>query len=402
MIALNRGITVMAPVRWLLVGLALLLGFAVPFGGPVAAQPAGEYSTRARNVILMDAATGAVLYQLRPDERVSPASMSKLMTVTLVFKALKSGQLRASDEFVMSLNAWKNGGAPSGTSAMMVPLNQKARLDELLQGLIVQSGNDAAIAVAEGIAGSEVAFSKLMTEEGLRIGLKNSTFRNPTGLHHPEHLMSVRDLALLARHIIREYPDYYPMFAQREFPYRKHKFINRNPLLGSPGVEGMKTGYIKEAGYGLVATATQDGRRLIAVTTGYEKAEDRKSDTLKLLDWGFKGFTEHKIFDAGETVGQARVWGGNRMFLPLVGKGDVSILLPRFPANQKLKADIIYTGPLKAPISKGDVVAQLRVSSTTGAVTEVPLVASVDVTRTGVVRRGFDSLVHLALRLVPL
>jgi len=407
MIAFDRGITRLAAgcarrATLAVLTLTVVLSAALGTSWPVVAQSSAEFSTRARNVILMDATTGAVLYQLRADERVSPASMSKLMTVTLVFKALKSGQLKASDEFVMSLNGWKNGGAPSGTSAMMVPLNQKARLDELLQGMVVQSGNDAAIAVAEGIAGSEAAFAKLMTEEGLRIGLKNSTFRNPTGLHDPEHLMTARDLALLARHIIREYPDYYPLFAQREFQYRKHKFINRNPLMGSPGVEGMKTGYIKQAGYGLVATASQDGRRLIAVAVGYDKAEERKTDTLKLLEWGFKGFTEHKVFEAGETIGQARVWGGSRMFLPLVGKGDVAILLPRFPANQKLKAEIVYTGPLKAPISKGDVVAHLRVSSTSGAVNEVPLVAGEDVTRSGVVRRGFDSLVHMALQLVPL
>lgn len=384
-------------------GAVLLLLLAAAYGtSPVLAQqPAGaEFSSRARNVILMDAGTGAVLYQLRPDELISPASMSKLMTVTLVFKALKSGQLKPSDEFLMSVNAWRNGGAPSGTSAMMVPLNQKARLDELLQGIIVQSGNDAAIAVAEGIAGSEAAFAKLMNEEGLRIGLKRSSFRNPTGLHHPEHLMTVRDLALLARHIIREYPEYYRTFAQREFPYRKHKFINRNPLLGMPGVEGMKTGYIKEAGYGMVATAMQDGRRLIAVVAGFDKAEERKADTQKLLEWGFKGFTEHKLFDAGETVGQARVWGGNRMFVPLVGKGDVGILLPRFPANQRLKAEIVYNGPLKAPIATGDVVAQLRVTSTSGAVNEVPLMAGEPVERAGVVRRGLDTLVHLALRWV--
>ncbi len=349
----------------------------------------------------MDAQTGAILYQLRADDLKSPASMSKLMTVALVFKALKSGQLKASDEFVMSLNAWKTGGAPSGTSAMMVPLNQKARLDELLQGAIVQSGNDAAIAIAEGIAGSEAKFAQLMEAEGRRIGLKKSTFRNATGLHHPEHLMTARDLAVLARHIILEYPDYYPMFAQREFQYRKHKFINRNPLIGSPGIEGMKTGFIKESGYGMVASALQDGRRLIAVVGGFDKAEDRKTETQRLLDWGFKSFTGYKIFESGEVVGQARVWGGDRMFVPLVGRGgDVQVQLPRFPANQRLKAEIVYVGPLKAPIQKGDVVAHLRVTSTSNTINEVPLVAAEPVEKAGVVRRGFDTLMHLALRWV--
>jgi D-alanyl-D-alanine carboxypeptidase (penicillin-binding protein 5/6) len=363
----------------------------------------GDFTTKARNAILMDATSGATLFQLRPDEMISPASMSKLMTAVMVFKALKSGKLKASDEFVMSVNAWRNGGAPSGTSAMMVPLNQKARLDELLQGIIVQSGNDAAMCIAEGIAGSEAAFAKLMTEEGVRIGLKNSTFQNATGLHHPGHLTTARDLAVLARHIIREYPDYYAMFGQKEFLYRKHRFINRNPLLfGNLGVEGMKTGYIKEAGYGMVVTAQQDGRRLVAVVAGLATADERKSEAQKILDWGFKSFTGHRVFDAGETVGQVRVWGGNRMFVPLIGQGDVSIWLPRFPANQRLKAEIVYNGPLKAPIQKGDVVAQLRVTSTSGAINEVPLVAAEHIDRAGVIRRGLDTLVHMALKWVLL
>jgi D-alanyl-D-alanine carboxypeptidase (penicillin-binding protein 5/6) len=387
--------------RGLLILLFLLLaGWAF---GPAAAQGPSEFTTKARNAILMDAATGAILYQLRAEDPVSPASMSKLMTAVMAFKALKAQKLRASDEFVMSVNAWRTGGAPSGTSAMMVPVNTKARLDELLQGIIVQSGNDASIAIAEGMAGSEAAFAKLMEQEGRRIGLRSSTFRNATGLHDPEHLMTARDLAVLARHIITEYPEYYPLFAQKEFQYRKHKFVNRNPLLfANIGVEGMKTGHIKESGFGMVLTARQDGRRLIAVVCGLSNAEERKSEAQKLIEHGFKSFTEYKVFDAGETVGQARVWGGNRMFVPLVGHDGVGILLPRFPANQRLKADIVYKGPLKAPIQRGDVVAHLRVTSTSGAINEVPLAAAEEVARAGVVRRGLDTLMHLTLRWVLL
>ena len=198
--------------------------------------------------------------------------------------------------------------------------------------------------------------------------------------------MTARDLAVLARHIIREYPDYYPLFAQREFQYRKHKFINRNPLLfANIGVEGMKTGYIKESGYGMVVTAKQEDRRLIAVVGGLGNAEERKTEAQKLIEQGFKNFSEYKVFDAGETVGQARVWGGDRMFVSLVGRTMSAILLPRFPANQRLKAEIVYNGPLKAPIQKGDTVASLRVTSTSSAVNEVPLVAAEDVVRAGVV-----------------
>lgn len=398
--------TILAPVQTCRYAAVVLLTALLAISMSPAAraqQSAAEFSTRARTAVLMDAATGAILYQVRAEEQVAPASMSKLMTAALAFKALKSGQLKASDEFVMSVNAWRTGGAPSGTSAMMVPVNQKARLDELLQGIIIQSGNDAAIAVAEGMAGTEAKFADMMTAEGRRIGLRNSTFKNATGLHHPEHLMTARDLAVLARHIIREYPDYYPIFAQREFQYRKHKFFNRNPLLTTmPGVEGMKTGYIKESGYGMVATALQDGRRLIAVVTGLAAAEDRKAEAHRMLEWGFKGFSEFKVFDAGEAVGKVRVWGGNRMFVEVVGQGSIGILLPRASPNQRLKAEIIYKGPLKAPVQRGDAVAHLRVSSPSGALNEVPLVAVEDVQRAGVVRRGFDTLVHMALKWVLL
>ncbi len=362
-----------------------------------------EFTPKAKQAILMDAASGAVLYQFHADELVPPASMSKLMTLAVLFKSIKGGQLGLSDEFLVSEQAWRRGGAPSGTSAMMVPVNTKARLDELIQGIIIQSGNDACIAVAEGMAGTEDAFARIMEAEARKLGLKKSTFRNATGLYHPEHLMTARELAILARHLITEYPDQYRIFSQKEFPYRKHKFVNRNPLLFlSLNVDGLKTGFIKESGYGLVASALQDGRRLIVVVGGLATAADRKDEAQKLLEWGFKSFAEFKLFDAAETVGQARVWGGERMYVSLVGQGDVAVILPRFPANQKLRAEIIYSGPLKAPLKKGDQVAKLRVTSSSSAVNEVPLFASEDVAVAGMMRRGIDSLVHMAFKWVPL
>ena len=248
------------------------------------------------------------------------------MTLAVLFRTLKGGKLSTTDEFVMSVNAWRKGGAPSKTSAMMVPVNTKVKLSELIQGIIVQSGNDACISVAEGIAGSEDNFAKLMTEEARRIGLKKSTFGNATGLPNPAQLMSARELGRLARFLIREYPEHYPVFGQKEFPYRHHKFINRNPLLFlGIGADGMKTGFIKEAGYGLVGSAVQDGRRLIVVIMGLNTAEERKAESLRILEWGFKSFTEFKLFDEGEVVGQARVWGGDRMYVPLTGKGELRV-----------------------------------------------------------------------------
>jgi D-alanyl-D-alanine carboxypeptidase (penicillin-binding protein 5/6) len=214
--------------------------------------------------------------------------------------------------------------------------------------------------------------------------------------------MSVRDLAVLSRHIIKSYPEYYATYGQREFAYRKHKFINRNPLLSlSIGVDGLKTGFIKEAGYGIAASAKQGDRRLIAVVNGCATAEERKEEARKLLEWGFRAFTEFKIFSAGEIIGQARVWGGDRMFVSLAGIEDVTVLLPRFPVNQRLKADIVYNGPLKTPIRKGDPIARLRVVSSTNTQNDVQLFAIEDVAAGPMWRRGLDSLTHLATRWIP-
>ena len=388
-----------------------LLAFALAFAAApvlIAAPQAGapgnqQQQTRAKQAILMDAGSGAVLYQHNADELAPPASMSKLMTLAVVFRALKNGEVKLEDEVLMSERAWRTGGAPSGTSAMMVPVNTRETLEEMLQGIAVQSGNDACIALAEHVAGSEDAFAQRMTEEARRIGLSKSTFRNATGLHHPEHLMTARELALLARHIITEYPDRYAVFAQKDFQYRKHRFVNRNPLLNQvAGVDGLKTGYVKEAGYGMVGSAVQDGRRLIVVVNGLANADDRKEEARKLLEWGFKSFAEFKLFDAGEVVGYARVWGGNSMYVPLAGTSALEVLLPRAPANQKLRAEIVYNGPLKAPISKGDPVAMLRVTSSSSAASELPLYAAEDVPQAGLMRRGLDSLVHLAFGWVAL
>ena len=363
------------------------------------AQTQPDLTTKARQAILMDADSGAVLFQHNADELMAPASMSKLMTLAVIFKALKTGQIKLEDEFLMSVNAWRTGGAPSGTSAMLVPVNTKEPLDQLLQGIIVQSGNDACIAIAEGMAGSEEAFARVMMEEARKLGLAKSTFRNATGLHHPEHLMTARELVVLARHLVRDFPEYYGRFAQREFMYRKHRFINRNPILFTElGVDGLKTGYTKEAGYGIAASARQGNRRLLLVVNGMERQDERKSEAVRLLEWGFKSYTEYKLFDVGEVVGQARVWGGSRMFLPLVGSDGVQVVFPRLPVNQRLRAEIIYKSPLKAPIAKGDVVAQLRISTPSQAVSEVPLVAAEDVAPAGVLRRGLDTLVHMAFR----
>ena len=285
---------------------------------------------------------------------------------------------------------------------MFVPINKSATVEQMIRGLIVQSGNDAAIAIAAHMAGSEAAFAKLMEREAKRLGMTNSTFGNASGLPHPKQLMSARDLIILARYLIYDLAEYYPYFAEREFKYRRFRFINRNRLLFLKlGVDGLKTGFTNKAGYGGVFSAVRNGRRLIAMVGGLRQKKERWAEARKLIDWGYNDFSEVKVFDEGEIVGQARVWGGSSIFVPLVGKGAVKIYLPRLPENQRLRGQIIYQGPLKPPIRRGDQIAMLRVRSSTGTQGQVPLFAAQDVERGGLMRRGLDSLFHLAFGWLP-
>ena len=385
-----------------------VLALAPAWLGGAVAQQSGGFSTTAKNAILMDYESGSIIYQKAADELVAPASMSKLMTLAVLFKALKDGEVTLETEFQTSENAWRKGGAPSGTAAMFIPINNKTPIGELIQGIAVQSGNDAAMTVAEGLAGSVENFAKMMEAEARRIGLEKSTFRNATGLPDPEHLMTARELAELARYIIKNYPDRYKVFSQREFAYRKHKFYNRNPLLSADiGVDGMKTGHTTEAGYGMVVPSGSDGRRLIGVVMGCETEKERQSETRRMLEWGVKSVASAKLFDAGEAVGYARVWGGTDFYVPLAGDGDLEVILPKFPLNQKIRGEIVYEGPLKPPVKKGDQVAMFRVTSMVPgssepiAVSETPLYAENDVGEAGFYWRGVDSLLHLGLAVVP-
>ena len=376
---------------------------AVLAQGSLATADEQAFTTKAPRAVLMDADTGAILFQVKADDLAPPASLSKLMTLAVLFKAIKSGQIKASDEFLMSVNAWRKGGAPSGTSAMMVPVNTKAHVDELIQGIAIQSGNDACISVAEGISGSEANFAKAMTEEARRIGMPKSTFANATGLSEPNHLMTARELAILARYIITEYSDQYHVFGQKEYLYRTHKFYNRNPLLSlTIGADGMKTGHTEDAGFGLVGSAVQAGKRLIVVVMGLANENQRRDEAAKLIEWGYKSFSTVKLYDDAEVIGQARVWGGQQMYVGLSAKGDVTLSLPKYPSSQRLSAEIVYKAPLKPPVKKGDQVAVLRITSTSSAQSEVPLFAAEDVPKGGIVRQGLDSLVLMALRRLAL
>jgi len=371
----------------------VLLAMAFGFSGPVRAQ----IETEATYAFLIDEDTRTILFEKNADELMAPASMSKLMTLAVVFQALEDGKITLDSEMPVSEFAWRTGGAPSGTSAMFAPLNSRVKVSDLLQGVIVQSGNDACIILAEGLAGSEDAFAEQMNDYARRIGMKKSTFVNSTGLPHPKHLMTARELALLAMHIIEKFPKYYPYFQQKEFKYRTHMFYNRNPLIyANIGADGLKTGFTAESGYGVVGSAVQDGRRLVVVQNGIKSQAGRKDDATRLVNWGFKNFERFVLFKSDEIVGEALVWGGQQRYVKLRGEGDVSLLLPKNAKQKKLHGEIVYLGPVKAPIDDGDRIGELRVTAEGGITTSAPLYAAESVEQAGVIKQGFDSLLHLA------
>jgi len=354
-------------------------------------------ATSAKFAILMDANSGAVLLEKRADDLMSPASMSKLMTMLMVFEALKAGEVSLDDEFHISENAWRRGGATSGGSTMYAELNSSIKLGDLVQGVIVQSGNDACIALAEGMAGTEETFAKNMTLRAREMGLKKSTFMNSTGLPHPKHKTTARELALIARHIIYDLGKYYHYYSQQEFTWNKITQRNRNPLLyQNIGADGLKTGFIREAGYGLVASAKRKGQRLILVINGMTSSKRRSSEARKLLDWGFRAFKPFTVFKANEEIGLASVWGGTKPYLKLVSNEPIAVMLTR-SQRKNIKAEIVYQGPLQAPIKKGAQVAKLRLTAKGGITNELPLYAGEDMKRGGLWARAFGALVYLAL-----
>ena len=368
---------------WLLLVLA-----AVP-----AAFAQENYETKAAQTILIDARTGRVLFEKDADTPVPPASMSKLMTMTMVFEALKAGKLTLDQTFKVSVDAWRRGGAVSGGSTMYAEVNSNVALDDLIKGSIVQSANDACIVIAENMAGSESAFAQRMTERAHELGAKNATFRNATGLPDPEHRMSARDLSVIARHIINDFPEYYKYYSIPEFTWNKITQKNRNPLLKDyPGADGMKTGYTKEAGYGLVGSAERDGRRLIMVIAGLKSLPERRAEAQNLLDWGFRQFRSVDVYAKGDRVGQARVWGGTRRNVPLLAAANVRLALTA--AEQEMaEVKLAYNGPLMAPVEAGAEVGKVRFIIDGITVADVPVVTADAVSaETSMWSRALDSV----------
>lgn len=359
---------------------------------------AEDYDTRASHAIVIDSRSGAVLFEKSADEPVPPASMSKVMTMLMVFEKLRKGSLKLTDRFIISENAWRTGGAPSGSSTMYAELGSSVVLSDLIQGVIVQSGNDAAIAIAEGISGSEEAFAASMTARARELGLTISTFKNATGLPAEGHVSSVRELSSLARYLIEVFPEDYKYYSQPEFTWNDIRQRNRNPLLGNyEGADGVKTGYIRESGYGMIGSAERNGRRLIVVVSGLKSSRERAEETRRLLDFGFRQFRRVRLFEVGETVGRARVWGGQSSTVRLVAKQDIATSMSDEEMT-KAEARLSYKGPLVAPLRAGTEIGSVKVLIDGKFVSSGPVMIGDSVEATDSIwSKALDSALFMAL-----
>ena len=358
-----------------------------------------EPQINAPHAILIDAENGGVLYQRDPDKLVFPASLAKLMTAEYVFHQLKEGKIKPTDEYTVSEYAWRTGGAPSHSSTMYAAIHSKVPVADLLHGMIVQSGNDACIVLAEGLAGSESAFAEKLTERAREIGLEKSVFANSNGLPNPDTHVTTRELAMLAQHIILEYPDLYTIFGEREYTWNKIRQFNRNPLLTmSIGADGLKTGFTQEAGYVLVGSAVQNGLRLIVVVNGAKNAKERGDDAKKLLEWGFRSFEQRVLFAAGTTVGSAKVYGGADSKVGLIADRQVRVMMPK-AGSDRLIARIVYTGPVPAPVKKGQEIGAIKVWRGDSLILTQPLQATDDVGKGTLTQRAFDAVTEMVIAL---
>jgi serine-type D-Ala-D-Ala carboxypeptidase (penicillin-binding protein 5/6) len=382
-----------------LVGFALA-AFAAPANlGLVGGSKSTDFQTTAPYVILLDAESGTVLFEKYADTPTPPSSMAKLMTSEVVFNELKQGRIKLDTEYLVSEDAWRRGGAPSHTSSMFASIHSKVRVEDLIQGAVVQSGNDACITLAEGIAGNEQAFVAMMNKRARELGLQKAYFTNSTGLPDPAQKVTVRELGRLARHIIRTYPEYYRYYGEHEFTWNKIKQPNRNPLLTmNLGADGLKTGFTVDGGYGMVGSAVQNGLRLIVVVNGLKSAKERGDEAKRLLEFGFKGFDARPLFNDGQVVGDAKLFGGASGGVTLVGQGPISVLMPK-NSSDHISAKIVYAGPVPAPVAVGQQIANLNIYRGDSLVLEAPLYAAESVERGNLRQRAFDGAAELVIGL---
>ncbi len=386
---------------------AAAVALAIGWGGIVyaannsvqgAKKDEGGFDGDAPTAILIEANSGSVLFEKNADELRAPSSMMKLMTAEVVFNAIKNGKVKLTDEYRISENAWRKGGAPAGGSTMFAALNSKVSVDDLLHGAIIQSGNDSCIALAEGMAGNERIFATdFMTKRARELGMTKSTFGNSNGLPDPANKMTVRELANLARYIIRTYPDMYKLFGEKEFTWNKIRQQNRNPLLNSlSGADGLKTGYTKDGGYGMVGSAVQNDIRLIVVINGLEDPDDRATEAKKMLEWGFRNFEARTLFAADQQVGYAKVFGGESRSVKLASHEPVKVMVPK-NGSEKLIARVVYNGPVRAPVAEGQPVGVVRVWRGTRVAMEAPVFAAEAIATGSTMRRAIDGASELVI-----
>ncbi len=349
------------------------------------ALPGHAFETQARAAYVYDVTTDTVLMDKQADVPLPPASMSKLMTLNMLFEALRDGRVEMDTRFGVSTNAREMGG-----STMFLNERDRPTVEQLIQGIIVMSGNDACVVVAEGLAGSELSFAQLMTERARDLGMTQSTFANASGWPHPDHRMSARDLGILATRLITEFPDYYGYFAQKEFAFDNRapdNRFNRNPLLGMGiGADGLKTGHTQEAGYGLVGSASQGDRRIVFVISGLDSQRARADEAERLVSWAFRQFVQKTLLEEGERVTTADIWLGDRARVDLVAGRDVSLLVPAMEQDG-IAAEARYVTPLQAPIANGEEVGTLVISMDGLPDRKIPLVAAEAVGEGGIVPR---------------
>jgi D-alanyl-D-alanine carboxypeptidase (penicillin-binding protein 5/6) len=360
-----------------------------PPAGPPAQTPLGPVDTLARYAIVIDFNTGATLLDKDADVPMTPSSMTKLMTAYIVYSRLRAGRLKLDDELPVSERAWRMGG-----SKMFVPLGARVRVEDLIRGMIIQSGNDACIVLAEAIAGSEEQFVELMNQEAKRLGLTNSHFVNATGWPDPGHHMSARDISTVARRLIMDFPEYYKYDSEKSFKYNNIDQQNRNTLVQKGVADGLKTGHTEAGGYGIVVSAPRGGRRVIVVVNGLATARQRGEEAERLLDWGFREFEDVTLFTAGATVDSAPVWLGVEPTVPLVTGRDVLVTMPR-GWRDKARIAVEYASPLPAPITRGMAVGRVSVTNTGMADIQVPLLAGADVPRLGLPGRAMAVLTRM-------
>ena len=369
---------------------ALTVGMAAILATPVSSPNAQALDTTARNAYVIDLATDTVLLSKAADVPMPPASMSKLMTIYMVFDRLKKRSLSLDDTFLVSEKAWRKGG-----SKMFVKVGDRIKVSDLLRGIIVQSGNDACIVVAEGIAGSEDAFAEMMTRRAKEIGLTNSKFANATGWPNPEHYMSARDLAVLSERLVTDFPEQYKIFSEKTFTYSKITQSNRNPLLYRDiGSDGLKTGHTEEAGYGLAASAIRDGRRIVSVLNGLSSVRERSQESLRVMEWAFRTFKPYDLFKKDDVITTADIWLGDAPVVSLTIPEDLKLTLSR-SARDKMKVTVKMNNPVAAPVKKGQRLATLVVSAPNLETREIPLLAAEDVGQLGFVGRIGAAIQHV-------